>query len=214
MLQHERQPLPGEQFPASPNPSPRVRVEDASTSLGRSYSALDQWHGRAKSIPGIGAARRKLQTRSFTLKGCPVTESLTMASVNLRTASRDDVLAYFENTWSLTDTLFSALKTDAVFYSVPDKLRRPLIFYFGHPAALYINKLHQAGLVGAWWKRGAEGRGWPSDSPPFLPSHPCLPRLPSLPPPPRRRDAQITSTLTFRSCLRRASTRCRGTTWT
>ena len=111
-----------------------------------------------------------------------------MALVNLRTATRADVLEYFENTWDLTDTLcvrrggerpahprphvrtrtptsprdtplrknthtpsrsFSSLKNDSVFYSIPDKLRRPLIFYFGHPAALYINKLHQAGLVGA-----------------------------------------------------------------
>jgi hypothetical protein len=127
-------------------PSPRVRVEDASTSLGRSYTSLDNWGGKAVSVPGLGAARRALTTRSFT--AAPVLEALTMAAVNLRTSTRAEVLAYFENTWALTDTLFSALKTDAVFYAIPDKLRRPLIFYFGHPAALYANKLHQAGLIG------------------------------------------------------------------
>ena len=31
---------------------------------------------------------------------------------------------------------------------MPDKLRRPLIFYFCHPAALYVNKMHQSGLIG------------------------------------------------------------------
>ena len=70
-----------------------------------------------------------------------------MSLVNLRTSTRADVLAYFRNTWELTNTLFSALATDASFYMLPDKIRRPLIFYFGHPAALYINKMHQAGLV-------------------------------------------------------------------
>ena len=71
-----------------------------------------------------------------------------MAKVNLRLSSRDEVMEYFHNTWELTDSLFSALRDDSVFYMVPDKLRRPLIFYFGHPAALYINKMHQAGLLG------------------------------------------------------------------
>ena len=36
-----------------------------------------------------------------------------------------------------------AFRADSVFYMVPDKLRRPLMFYFAHPAALYINKMHQ-----------------------------------------------------------------------
>jgi hypothetical protein len=87
-----------------------------------------------------------------------------MALAHLSAATREDVLAYFRNTWALTDTLFSALASDAAFYLIADKLRRPLIFYLGHPAALYINKMHQAGLVGAWqgWHagRGAPERHW------------------------------------------------------
>ena len=47
----------------------------------------------------------------------------------------------------LTNTLFSSLRDDSVFYMVPDKLRRPLIFYFAHPAAVYMNKLVLAGLA-------------------------------------------------------------------
>lgn len=122
-----------------------VRVE-GETSIGRSYSA------RATTVPGLGAKRRELRTRSFEPYAgdkLPVLESATLALANLKKSSREDVLAYFENTWALTDSLFSALRDDSVFYSVPDKLRRPLIFYFGHPAALYVNKMHQAGLLGA-----------------------------------------------------------------
>ena len=128
---------------ASPPSTPLVRVED-STSIGRAYSSAQQ-----RSVPGLGARRAALTTRSLVPppEGS-VLESLTMRSVHLARASREEVLAYFRNTWELTETLFAALASDAVFYMVPDTLRRPLIFYFGHPAALYINKGHQAGLVG------------------------------------------------------------------
>ena len=140
----------GAPTPARSSLCPAVRVEDE-FSLGRSYSTLSSWR-EVRAVPGLGATRRALTTRSFQpyADGAPpVLEATTMALVNLRAASRADVLAYFRNTWALTDTLFSALATDASFYMVPDKLRRPLIFYFGHPAALYINKMHEAGLLGA-----------------------------------------------------------------
>ena len=55
---------------------------------------------------------------------------------------------YFDNSWTLTEILFSSLISDSAFY-VPPKhnLRHPMIFYYGHPAALYINKLRVAGLL-------------------------------------------------------------------
>ncbi len=73
-----------------------------------------------------------------------------VAQSNLRRATNAEVMEYFQNTWDLTDTLFSALRDDSVFYAIPDKLRRPLIFYFAHPAAVYANKMHLAGLMGQW----------------------------------------------------------------
>jgi len=75
-------------------------------------------------------------------------ESMSMQRVHLARATREQVLDYFRNTWELTTTLFTALKNDSAFFATPDVLRRRLIFYFGHPAALYANKLHQVGLVG------------------------------------------------------------------
>ncbi len=112
---------------AAPRSLHAVRVE-AEDSVGRSYSAVDaSWgaHG-ARSVPGLGARRRELRTKSFNPYSSgsqPVLESATMALANLRRARREDVLAYFRNTWALTDTLFSALRDDSVFYMVPDKLR-------------------------------------------------------------------------------------------
>ena len=87
---------------------------------------------------------------------------VVLVQSNLRRATTADVMAYFHNVWDLTDTLFSALRDDSVFYSIPDKLRRPLIFYFAHPAAVYANKMHLAGLMGTsrtWLDRGLDGVG-------------------------------------------------------
>lgn len=66
---------------------------------------------------------------------------------NLATCTRQQVRDYFDNTWTLTEVLFSSLIGDEPFYRPPyHALRHPLIFYFVHPAVLYVNKLQLAGL--------------------------------------------------------------------
>ncbi len=68
---------------------------------------------------------------------------------NLSTFTRQQVLDYFDNSWALTETLFSALQGEAAFLLPPyHQLRHPLIFYYCHPAVLYVNKLRLAGLLG------------------------------------------------------------------
>lgn len=119
-----------------------VRVE-GEDSFGRSYANNDRM-----IRPGIGAARRGLRSRSHHVHDEEqVVRSATYALAYMRTATREDVLAYFRNTWDVTATLFSAFRDDSVFYAVPDTLRRPLIFYFGHTACVYVNKLRLAGLM-------------------------------------------------------------------
>lgn len=62
--------------------------------------------------------------------------------------SRAEMLAYFENTWALTELLFSGLANEEAFYRRPyHKLRHPMIFYYAHPVVLYVNKLRLAGLI-------------------------------------------------------------------
>ena len=57
---------------------------------------------------------------------------------------------YFDNTWTLTESLFTCVSDERGFYEPPPHgLRHPLIFYYGHPSALYINKLRVAGLLEA-----------------------------------------------------------------
>lgn len=56
--------------------------------------------------------------------------------------------AYFDNTWTMTEVLFSCLQGEEAFVRPPHHdLRHPLIFYYGHPAVLYVNKLRVAGLL-------------------------------------------------------------------
>lgn len=68
--------------------------------------------------------------------------------INLDICTRQDVLDYFDNTWTLTEILFSSLKHELTYTRPPyHQLRHPLAFYYGHPAVLFLNKLRLAGVV-------------------------------------------------------------------
>ena len=68
----------------------------------------------------------------------------------LENCSKKTLLEYFDNTWTLTESLFTCFRSEEGFYTPPPHgLRHPLIFYYGHPAALYVNKLRVAGLLDA-----------------------------------------------------------------
>ncbi len=76
--------------------------------------------------------------------GFPV-KSLPLLNLS---AGRAAMLAYFENTWGLTEQLFSALASDEAFFIRPyHKTRHPLIFYYAHPVCFYVNKLLVSGLI-------------------------------------------------------------------
>lgn len=75
---------------------------------------------------------------------------VSLPPLDLASCTRAHVRDYFDNGWTLTELLFSALCADEAFFRRPDhRLRHPLIFYYGHPACLYVNKLRQAGLLDA-----------------------------------------------------------------
>ncbi|MBD2482688.1 5-histidylcysteine sulfoxide synthase, partial [Planktothrix sp. FACHB-1365] len=60
---------------------------------------------------------------------------------------RQTLLNYFQEAWQLEDLLLKSLVGEDTFYLNPDPLRNPLIFYLGHSAAFYINKLMRVGLL-------------------------------------------------------------------
>lgn len=54
---------------------------------------------------------------------------------------RHDLLAYFNQTFTQYEQLFDCLVGEEAWYRKAIPLRHPLIFYFGHTAAFFINKL-------------------------------------------------------------------------
>ena len=62
-------------------------------------------------------------------------------------AKRQEIKSYFNLTYDAYEALFLTLKSDAAFYERPCSLRHPLIFYFGHTATFFTNKLVLAKLL-------------------------------------------------------------------
>ncbi|GFR49285.1 hypothetical protein Agub_g11294 [Astrephomene gubernaculifera] len=67
---------------------------------------------------------------------------------NLRNFTRQSVLDYFDNIWTLNEVLFASLQTTDAFIRQPyHQLRHPMMFYYGHTAVVYINKFRVAGVL-------------------------------------------------------------------
>jgi 5-histidylcysteine sulfoxide synthase/putative 4-mercaptohistidine N1-methyltranferase len=62
-------------------------------------------------------------------------------------SKRHEILRYFQATFDIDEALLEVLKYDDTFFRRADPLRHPLIFYFGHTAVFYINKLILAQLI-------------------------------------------------------------------
>ena len=53
----------------------------------------------------------------------------------------------FHATFNRYEQLFEVLRSDEAYYVKPIELRHPLIFYFGHTATFFVNKLVLAGVL-------------------------------------------------------------------
>ena len=60
---------------------------------------------------------------------------------------RAEILDYFHKTFAIDEKLYETLRHDDTFYLRADRLRHPLIFYFGHTATFFINKLTIAKVI-------------------------------------------------------------------
>jgi 5-histidylcysteine sulfoxide synthase/putative 4-mercaptohistidine N1-methyltranferase len=54
---------------------------------------------------------------------------------------REEIRRYFHDTYDVDEKLFEVLASDEAYYRRADPLRHPLIFYLGHTAVFYVNKL-------------------------------------------------------------------------
>lgn len=62
-------------------------------------------------------------------------------------AKRAEIRACFHSTLDRYESLFETLANDEAYYHKPIPLRHPLIFYYGHTATFFINKLVLAKLL-------------------------------------------------------------------
>lgn len=60
---------------------------------------------------------------------------------------REEIRSYFHTTLDRYEQLFETLRNDEAYYKKPIALRHPLIFYLGHTATFFVNKLILAGLI-------------------------------------------------------------------
>nr|WP_314423807.1 5-histidylcysteine sulfoxide synthase [uncultured Erwinia sp.] len=81
--------------------------------------------------------------------GLPATTRTLLLDGSDPEQKRQQLLAYFRQTWELYERLFDCLADEQAYYTKAISLRHPLIFYFGHTATFYINKLMAGRLIDA-----------------------------------------------------------------
>jgi 5-histidylcysteine sulfoxide synthase len=62
-------------------------------------------------------------------------------------ATKEEIRSYFHNSYDLFESLFTIFRDDSIFYRKSEPTRHPMIFYFGHTAVFYINKLFVGGVI-------------------------------------------------------------------
>ncbi len=79
--------------------------------------------------------------------GLPEPTQTILLSTGTAEEKRQEIRDYFIQTWELYESLFDCLADERAYFNKAISLRHPLIFYFGHTATFYINKLMAAGLI-------------------------------------------------------------------
>lgn len=76
-----------------------------------------------------------------------ITSKTTLLHEGESEAKRREVLEYFHKSFDLYESLFECLADDDAFCARANPLRHPLIFYYGHTAVFFVNKLNVAQLI-------------------------------------------------------------------
>ncbi|WP_319381266.1 5-histidylcysteine sulfoxide synthase [Thiomicrorhabdus sp.] len=95
------------------------------------------------------AQKQQNSTSSLPFKLTPsdfVTQNIILDKGDVA-FKRAEIKRYFNQTFEGYEKLFETLVSDKAFYLRPCSLRHPLIFYFGHTATFFVNKLTIAKLL-------------------------------------------------------------------
>ena len=77
-----------------------------------------------------------------------VTQNINLTQGNVE-EKRAQIRAYFLQTYALYEELFTHIQDEKAYFQKSDPLRHPHIFYLGHTATFYVNKLTLANLLHA-----------------------------------------------------------------
>jgi 5-histidylcysteine sulfoxide synthase/putative 4-mercaptohistidine N1-methyltranferase len=75
-----------------------------------------------------------------------ITKTIDLRSGNPE-SKKQEIRDYFLKTWAIDELLYTQLKSDEVFYHRGDPLRHIILFYLGHTAVFFINKLYLARII-------------------------------------------------------------------
>jgi len=75
-----------------------------------------------------------------------ITKTIILAEGTIK-EKKEQIRQYFHCTWEIDEQLYTAIIDNDTFYQRADPLRHPLIFYIGHTAAFFINKLILAKVI-------------------------------------------------------------------
>ena len=71
----------------------------------------------------------------------------SLKPLDLSTSDKSQIKAYFENTYDFDENLFLCIKDPSTIYQSPNRLRLPVVFYYGHTATVFVNKLFISGFI-------------------------------------------------------------------
>ena len=78
-------------------------------------------------------------------------QNLITKTVDLRggtpESKKAEIRKYFLKTWEIDEKLYTQLVNDETFYLRGDPLRHIILFYLGHTAVFFINKLFLAKII-------------------------------------------------------------------
>jgi 5-histidylcysteine sulfoxide synthase/putative 4-mercaptohistidine N1-methyltranferase len=78
-------------------------------------------------------------------------QNLITKTINLKEGTsegkRKEIREYFLKTWEVDELLYTQLVDDQTFYLRGDPLRHVLLFYLGHTAVFFVNKLFLAKMI-------------------------------------------------------------------
>ncbi|CAJ1911910.1 Hercynine oxygenase [Aeromonas salmonicida] len=89
----------------------------------------------------------QVSTQFSTAVGLPAPTRTPLLTGSDPEQKRRELLGYFCQTFDLYESLFDCLADEHAWFNKAIPLRHPLIFYYGHTAAFFINKLLAARLI-------------------------------------------------------------------